>query len=125
MRFLLDANLPRSLAARLEERGHEVVDIRDIAPPGIEDEEIFRIAQEQNRVIITQDLGFGDILRYPLGTHAGIVVIRLRNVRPKALVEIVSRAVEALPDDFAGSLAIVEPGRVRLRRSTDGRAIQP
>ena len=32
MRFLLDANLPRSLAPRLEERGHDVVDIRDIAP---------------------------------------------------------------------------------------------
>lgn len=115
MRFLIDANMPRSLAPRLEAATHEVVDIRDIAQPGIDDEDIFEIAQDQGRVILTQDVEFGDILKYPLGAHAGIVVVRVKNIRPKLLVELVCSAIETLPDNFAGSVAIIEPGRVRLR----------
>ena len=37
MRFLLDANMPRSAASLLRELSHEVEDVRDVLPNGADD----------------------------------------------------------------------------------------
>lgn len=37
MKFLLDANLPRSSAPLLRSLGHEVEDVREVLPPGADD----------------------------------------------------------------------------------------
>lgn len=53
MRFLVDADMPCSTTALLRDLGNDVVDIRDIRPPGTEDSEIYSIAREKERIIIT------------------------------------------------------------------------
>jgi hypothetical protein len=40
MKFLLDANLPRSTTALLQNLGHEVEDVRDVQPGGSDDEAV-------------------------------------------------------------------------------------
>jgi predicted nuclease of predicted toxin-antitoxin system len=44
VRFLVDENLPRSLAKVLRESGFDAVDVRDLGLRGKPDSEIFRAA---------------------------------------------------------------------------------
>ena len=59
MRFLIDAHLPRRLAHRLREAGHDVVHTLDL-PQGnrTTDTEINDIAAREQRVIVTKDADF-------------------------------------------------------------------
>ena len=56
---------------------------------------------------------------YPVGSHAGIVVARFPNELPPAtLSAAITAALRELPrGDLHGNLLIIEPGRVRLRRT--------
>jgi hypothetical protein len=67
---------------------------------------------------VTADVGFGNVLRFPLGTHAGIVVARFPNELPSETVnQAIMEAVGGLSDEeISGNLVVIEPGRVRLRR---------
>jgi predicted nuclease of predicted toxin-antitoxin system len=38
---------------------------------------VYATAQALGAVLVTADKGFGDIRRFPLGTHHGIVVLRV------------------------------------------------
>ena len=49
--------------------GFSVKDVREHGLRGHPDEDIYAFAQEENAVIISGDLGFGDVVRYPLGSH--------------------------------------------------------
>ena len=65
MKFLLDANMPRSAASLLRELGHQVEDVRDVLPPGADDSEVAAFAKSNQLVLITRDFDFADIRNYP------------------------------------------------------------
>jgi predicted nuclease of predicted toxin-antitoxin system len=117
-RFLIDENLPRSLAPLFRRAGIDAEDIRDSGPRGQTDEAIFAYARINARSLLTADRGFGNLMRFPLGSHSGIVVARFPNdVAVLVLNDAVLQAVQSLSeDDLVGNLVIIEPGRLRLRR---------
>ena len=46
MRFLIDADAPRSITKSLISMGHDVVDIRDVRPPATPDTSIYQLLKE-------------------------------------------------------------------------------
>lgn len=70
LRFLADANVQRSLAEWLAERGHELYESRDIVGPRGADEVISWIASKENLIVVTYDRDFRTAARRvaPTGT---------------------------------------------------------
>ncbi|MBK9262569.1 MAG: DUF5615 family PIN-like protein [Polyangiaceae bacterium] len=120
MRFLVDEDLPRSLARALRAGGFDAEDVRDVGLRGCSDAEVYRFAVTHQRAVITADLGFADVRTYPLGTHAGIIVTRYPNETPITdLNAAILNAIRSLlEDDLRGALVVVEPHRIRIRRIT-------
>lgn len=85
---------------------------------GKSDESIFEYAQVGGLVLLTGDLGLGNVLRFPLHAHPGIVVARFPNEISNAVMNeaIVAALENTTREEIAGHVLIVEPGRVRLRR---------
>jgi len=61
MRFLVDANLPLSTAARIQACGHEAVDVRSVSMGAADDSVIANHARENGFCLLTRDKDFGDI----------------------------------------------------------------
>ena len=118
-RFLIDENLPQSLVAGLRNAGIESVHVVAAGLRGASDDVVFQYAQTNELALVSGDVGFSNLFRFRLGTHAGIVVIRFPNDVPiGSLNRAVVDALQSLsPEPLRGSLAIVEPGRIRRRRS--------
>lgn len=117
-KFIIDEDMPRSTGKILEEHGYNVKDVRDYGLRGAEDEEIFEFAQEEKSVILTGDTGFGNILRFPLGNHFGIVVTHFPNEVSSGEInqQLVEKLKELSENDFKGNLIIIEPMKIRIRR---------
>lgn len=62
MKFLVDQNLSTILADKLRDSGHDVIHVQDVGLSRAEDKEIFELALKEDRVIITADQDFGQIL---------------------------------------------------------------
>lgn len=121
---LIDEDLPRSTAGALRQAGHTATDVRDVGLRGRSDDEVFVYAQARGLTLLTADMGFANILRFPLGTHAGIVVLRVPNELSTAeLNRLLVHALAGLSAaDLRGVLVIVEVGRTRIRRPPGGTA---
>ena len=103
MRFLIDANMPRSIIALVESLGHEVEFARDVGLAA---------------ALLTRDLDFADVRRYPPSLYPGIVVLRLPDgVIAKDIVHVTERFLRdaTFVGNLARRLAIVEQDRVRFR----------
>ena len=117
-KFVIDEDMPCSTGRILKQRGYDIRDIRDYGLRGAEDEEIYEFAQREKAVILTGDRGFGNILRFPLGKHFGIVVAHFPNKMLTMEINrhLIERFEDLLEDDFKGNLIIIEPGKIRIRR---------
>jgi hypothetical protein len=118
VRFLIDADLPRSIKRLLEDHGHEATDVRDIGLGGAPDAEIASYAQRSGCCLVTGDFGFADLRNYPPGDYAGLVVLSPpRGASAARILELMAVVLQRpdLERQLSGRLAIVEPGRIRLR----------
>ncbi len=118
MRFLLDADLPRSASDTVRQRGHEAIDVRDIGLRDAKDAQIARHAQKEKLCLLTADQDFADIRNYPPAQYAGIAVLSLpRNATSSYINKLLDSFLQqdSILTQLPGKLAIVEPGRVRIR----------
>jgi predicted nuclease of predicted toxin-antitoxin system len=118
MRFLVDANMPRSAAVLLRQMGHDAVDVRDIGMGGATDDIIAANARQDQRALVTRDFDFADIRNYPPADHVGIIVLRLPDDATAIQVVRLLEAFVRREDWLArmnGRLVIVELWRVRFR----------
>jgi predicted nuclease of predicted toxin-antitoxin system len=118
MRFLLDANLPRSALNVVIRFGHQAELARDIGLAAASDADIASHARNVGAVLLTRDVDFADIRRYPPGEYGGIVVLRLPD---DSVASDIARVLERFLSEAAfvtalpRRLAIVEADRVRFR----------
>jgi predicted nuclease of predicted toxin-antitoxin system len=118
MRFLLDSNMPRSALAVFGHFGHEAVFARDIGLAAASDEDIAARARSMGAVLLTRDVDFGDVRRYPPDEYCGIVVLRLPDkMGAGQILRVLERFLRecAFVDPLPGRLAIVELDRARFR----------
>jgi len=118
MKFLLDANLPRSTAALLRSLGHEVHDVRDVLPSGANDASVATHARTHQLALVTRDFDFADIRNYPPADYFGLVVLELPDDATATQVNQTLESFMRNADFLArvpGRLAILESWRVRFR----------
>ena len=88
---------------------------------GIPDEALYEHCRREGRCLVTLDLDFADVLRFPPEATPGIGVLRPSG-RPtlRALTVLTSQLTSALArESIHGRLWIVEPGRVRIHQSAE------
>lgn len=118
MKLKLDENLPGDAAAVFRDAGHDVETVVDEDMGGAVDLDVLAAATGETRALVTLDTDFADARRFPPGTHAGIVVLRLKDQRWAALRPQLERLVSSdVFPQLAGGLAIVTESRIRFRRS--------
>ncbi len=85
-RFLTDENIAKSLVRALREKGHDVKDIKEEKLFGTPDKEIFNLAKTEDRIILTHDKDFNNLLDFPLQPHNGIILIRYNDLFPDNVI---------------------------------------
>lgn len=115
MKIKLDENLDVRLAGLIERAGHDVETVRNQGLGGESDQRIFDVCRAEKRVLISQDLDFSNVLRFPPGSFHGLVVLRGRDQLLRTIRRLL-RATLALMErePVAGKLWIVDENRIRI-----------
>lgn len=114
MKFLLDVcadSVP--LREALEKLGHDVFSAREHCPQA-SDESLLALALEEERVLITEDKDFGELVFLRRLPHPGIV--RLCGMTPMERAEVMRTLIDLHGVAMRrGAIIVVTGNRVRLR----------
>ena len=118
LKFLVDADMPKSSKEVIQEFGHEVIDVRDIGLRSAPDQRIIEYAFSNGCIIVTKDLDFGDIIRYPLKKHHGVIILRLPyTFTANETNGILRQFLKSVDEEkIINAITIVELGRYRIRK---------
>ncbi|MBS3052056.1 MAG: DUF5615 family PIN-like protein [Candidatus Aenigmarchaeota archaeon] len=116
MRFIIDADLPRSLKKTIESHNHECFDVRDL---GLHtDEEILEYAKKNELIVVTRDLGFGNMVEYPIKENIGLIIFRLPyHFTSAKITSILNEFLKSIDTKLLiKSLIVIELERYRIRK---------
>ena len=116
-RVKVDENLPNSMAVLLVQNGYSTASVSDQGWGGMKDEELGPKVFAEGRFLVTADKGFGDIRRYPPGTHSGVLLLRLDKPSVRGFLRLMSRVLSSTPlEALHGSVAVATFGGLRIHR---------
>jgi len=73
MKFKIDENLPIDVANVLATAGHDTESVYSEGLEGVPDRQLITICKREQRVLITLDYDFSNILIYPPEKYEGIL----------------------------------------------------
>lgn len=115
MDFLANENFPLFSIWLLRRPGHNVASvIEDIS--GARDHDVLKRAHEENRIILTFDRDYGELIfRYKSLTPAGVVYFRFDPSSPEEPAKILLNILEEGKVSLSGKFTVVERDRIRQR----------
>jgi len=116
MKFLSDECVYNTTTQLLRNWGHDVVTAQEADLAGKPDEDILAYAVKHKRVLITIDMDFSNIRRFPPKSYIGIIVLK---IRPR-IAEKIYKVLEQVLRDVDGerlskSLVIIDQSKYRVR----------
>ena len=112
LRVLIDECVLGKTVKLLRESGFSVVTLGEVGKTSATNGTVISIADKERAIIVTNDLDFGNLLLYPLGSHSGIIVLRPRLDTAEAIDDVhrilISLLKETNPAEIERALIIID-----------------
>ena len=113
MRYLLDACVTQGLLVALRQQGLDAV--RFPGAPGASDIEVLTAAKSTNRVLITNDKDFGEMVIRDGGAAPGVILLRVEAADAASAASVAKR-ISSLTRGGLGAFTAISAKSVRVRR---------
>ena len=115
-KFLADESVDFRIVKSLrEDGGYEVEAIIEINP-SISDEEILKLANELETVLITEDKDFGELTYRLQKPNVGIILIKMSGIKMAERKAKILGVFEKHLEEFKNSFTVITENRVRIRK---------
>ena len=119
MRFLVDECTGPALARWLRECGHDVSSVYEEAR-GLDDTRVLEKAVAEDRVLITNDKDFGEMIFHAGKPHRGVVLLRLEDERSANKIAVLKRLLVHHADCLEDNFTVATESTVRVIRRRRG-----
>jgi predicted nuclease of predicted toxin-antitoxin system len=114
LKFVLDVGVGNKVAQYLIANGYDATLITAIDPT-MEDTNILSIAEIEERMVITMDKDFGELVYHSKKAHKGVLLLRLEDANGDEKVEIMKFIMDNFKDELEGKFCVFKNGRFRIR----------
>jgi predicted nuclease of predicted toxin-antitoxin system len=114
MKFLVDENIHADVVAWLRSLGQDVLYAAE-ALSGNSDEELLNAARRENRIIVTDDKDFGELVFHRRILSSGVILLRLTDRSIQGRLQRLGSVWATISARAEGSFMVISDKRVRLR----------
>jgi predicted nuclease of predicted toxin-antitoxin system len=115
MRFLADENVEPIVVEWLRATGHDVLHMLE-SDPGASDAVVLERARDDQRVLVTYDRDFGELVFRTGAVTAGVLLLRLSPPMPAERLALLQARWTLFADRLDGNFVVVADRKVRVRR---------
>ena len=115
LRCLIDVGVGKGIERYLQEEGYDTEAVRDI-DPRMEDEEIIRTAVSENRMIITMDKDFGELVYHSSMEHSGVLLLRLEDATGTEKLQVVKHILMNYSDRIKNCFCVFQNDKFRIKK---------
>jgi len=111
---LVDVGVSKKVETWLSKNGYDVKCVRDINPKAM-DSEILHQAVSENRMVITMDKDFGELVFNSGLRHSGVLILRLEDANGDQKLLVIKKILENYADKMGEKFCVFQDGRLRIK----------
>ncbi len=116
MKLLANENFPYKSIYYLKEKGYDVLSI-GMDNPSITDSEVMTIAINEERIIMTFDRDYGELIfHHNYKPEKGVIYLRLDEYQPQEPGVIIEEIINNKEIDLTRALTVVDKNGIRQRK---------
>ena len=115
MRWLADECISARLVTLLREAGHDVAYAAEMAA-GASDADLIGVARRENRLLLTDDKDFGELVIRRCWDVPGVVLMRIASETSQARWKRLQAAIARFDESLYGRYVVIEESRFRFRQ---------
>jgi len=119
LRFLVDESTGPAVARWLRQQQHDVFSVYEQAR-GPDDAAVLQRAVSEDRILITNDKDFGELIFRDRRAQRGAVLLRLQDERAANKIETIRRLLEHYAEQLSGNFVVTTGTSVRIVRLRRG-----
>jgi len=113
IKFLADVNVEKPLVDYLLEQGYDIKWIPDYDCEMF-DEDLLQMASEEQRILITNDKGFGDLIFLQKKLNVGTILFRVKGQRSEEKVKLMRKLLMGYREKLLNHYVIISKSKVRI-----------
>lgn len=114
MKFLADECCDRGFVEELRQSGHNVLFVLE-SKPGATDDEVLALAFDEQRIILTEDKDFGELVYRLKKPACGIILIRIGVKNRSVKWPRVKSLLDTYPERCIGRFVVIDENKFRFR----------
>ncbi len=114
LKLLADESLEHRVTIFLRDSGYDVLSIQEISP-SISDLQVLDIAHKEQRIILTNDKDFGELVFLGTQKHSGIILFRFNDEQVSNKISVLKYLFTNYLDKLEGSFIVLESKKIRIR----------
>jgi len=116
LKYLANENVPFSSITFLKSKGYDIKAI-GVDDPSITDEQVMQIAIDENRIIITYDSDYGELIfKHGYKPQAGVIFIRTQPTEPLETAKILEELLTKKAISFEHNLTVIDSNTIRQKK---------
>lgn len=116
MKFLVDECVDAAVIAWLRSQGHDVTAIIETSA-SISDDQVLKKALLENRVLVTMDKDFGDLVFRGAQAHCGVILLRILSWQPEHIVSLLHDVLVKHGHELDNSFIVATMQSIRIVRT--------
>lgn len=114
LKFLIDENVGRSVADYLVQKGYDVIVAKEEFP-GRDDSKLLDVAFGEDRIVVTNDKGFGYYVYYQKLPVKGVILFRFTEELPSLKISALQTLLTKNPDKVRNHFIVISESTIRIR----------
>ena len=114
MKFLVDECSDPQLVYRLRKDGHDVLYITEYGP-GLDDREVLDLAIKNDRLLITEDKDFGELIFRFKKEVPGLILLRFDSKEKNDKINRLLKLINSRNSSLIGKYTVIDQHKYRIR----------
>lgn len=112
IKLLADENIPNRTVEALKQRDVDIISVID-SSPGLSDRAVIDLANDEDRVIVTFDKDFGELIFRERLEVTGLILLRIAPISPERIAERIGHIL-AQNLSLSNKIVVVREDRIRV-----------
>lgn len=119
VRFLVDVGVGTAVEEFLRSQGYDTKTVRSINPE-MSDLDIVRLAQSEDRMVLTMDKDFGELVFHSGISNSGVLLLRLEDATGVEKRSVVQTILADHAERIRNRFCVYQKGKLRVRPIVKG-----
>ena len=116
IRFIVDMGVSKKVEEWLSTNDYDIKAVRDIDPK-MKDCDVLNYAVTENRMVITMDKDFGELVFNSGLDHSGVLLLRLEDAKSDEKVKTIQEILIKYEDKLKNNFCVYQHGKLRIKKN--------